>query len=79
MNINKLTLTSIIGSHYKVIINNPDSDVATTLIKERLASRNGLYNDQPRIVKKLPPFLKGLVNPEYRVQKFKPIHIDIDV
>lgn len=76
MNINKLTLTSIIGSDYKVIINNPKTDVATTLIKERLSSRSGVYNRQPKVLKKLPSYLKGLVNPEYRVQNYKRFDVD---
>ncbi|MBE7713373.1 MAG: hypothetical protein E7Z87_06485 [Cyanobacteria bacterium SIG26] len=76
MNVNKLTLTSIIGGKYKVIIDNPNSDIASTLIKERLSVRNGLYNDVPKIVKKLPSHLKGLVNPEYRVSHVKKIDMN---
>ena len=76
MNISKLTLTSIVGRDYKVVIDKPQVDIATTLIKERLLSRNGLYNNNPRIVKKLPSYLKGLVNPECRVNKSRNINID---
>ena len=76
MNVNKLTLTSIIGAKYKVIINSPETDVATTLIKERLSSRNGLYNNTPKVIKKLPSQLKGLVNPKYHVGDYRKFDIN---
>ena len=76
MNVNKLTLTSIVGRKYKVIIDNPNSDIATTLIKERLNSRNGIYNSSTKVPKKLPAALKGLVNPACRVEKYNKINID---
>lgn len=63
MNITKLTLTPIVSQAKKVVIKTPDSQTAGLLINERLAIPAGIY-ETPNNIKKIPSFLKGLVNPK---------------
>lgn len=66
MNISKLTITPLIRNGKCYVTHSPSVETAQMLIKERLVSGNR-NNCVPRAMRKIPDFLKGLVNPETKV------------
>lgn len=67
MNITKLTITPIHKGITPFVEKNPSCEIASILIKDRLTS--GAKTDIPKILKKVPDFLKGLVNPNTKVAR----------
>lgn len=65
MNISKLTITPISKGLSPFVQYCPTNETASLLIKERLVS--GYTEKVPRALKKLPSYLKGLVNPDTKV------------
>lgn len=60
MDISKLTITPIISKASSVVITKPTTELAATLIKEKLTSNYG-FQKPTRL--KMPKFLKGFFNP----------------
>ena len=71
MNIQKLTITPLEKGYPRIVSENPTNASASLLMKERLAMKNSHYNKEttPRVFKKLPDWLKNLVNPKTLVSK----------
>lgn len=65
MNINKLTITPIMSGMPSFSRQNPSTEIACQLIKERLIC--GSNNSTPKFLKKLPKALRGWVNPECKI------------
>ena len=72
MNISKLTITSIHKKGSSVVISNPTTDFATTMIQDRLNTKIG-YGESNKInsLRKIPKFLKGIINPNYKTSVVK--------
>ncbi len=66
MKITKLRITSLSTGCADIIINSPSAQTAARLIKERLSSDYAASYNSTRIPRKIPKFLKGFVNPEYK-------------
>ncbi len=67
MQINKLTITPLTSGCYTSIIEKPSPEVAGRFIKERLSTGSYYDNKTAKIFRKIPKFLKGLVNPQSKV------------
>ncbi len=67
MQITKLTLTPLAKGWPGAVIETPSASRAGRLIKERLVSGYQDNSRPPRILRRIPKFLKGFVNPAAKV------------
>lgn len=67
MQINKLTITPLSKGWDKTVMKNPHQDNAGKLIKERLSTGSYYDNTTAKVFRKIPKFLKDLVNPKSKV------------
>lgn len=76
MNISKLTITPIYKNGKSVVINNPTTTSATTLLSQKLEIN---YSDGKvaKVFRKIPKNLKGLVNPQTKVINERKFCMDI--
>lgn len=71
MQINKLTITPILRGYRGFTTQNPKSEVARTLIIERLATQGYTGTKIPNSVKKLPKALRSWINPKTHVVQIR--------
>lgn len=67
MQITKLTLTPLAKGWPGAVIETPSASRAGRLIKERLSSGYQDNSRQPRVFRRIPKFLKGIVNPATKI------------
>ncbi len=71
MKISKLTITPLSKGWAQTVIENPSTERAQNLIKDRLNSGFPDYNRKPRVYRRIPKFLKGFVNPATKIGESK--------
>lgn len=76
MNISKLTITPWLSGGFSQQFIKPTSQIAATLVKERLSMKS---NDQTvaRVFRKIPKELKGFVNPKSKVSIERKFSMDM--
>lgn len=67
MQIKKLTITPLSKGWASTVMEKPSAENAGRLIKERLNSGYAGDSGTAKVFKKIPKFLKGLVNPDCKV------------
>ena len=67
MQISKLTITPLTSECYTTIIEKPSSELAGRFIKERLSTGSYYDHKTAKVFRKIPKFLKNIVNPQSKV------------
>ncbi len=75
MQIKKLTITPLSKGWASTIVENPTNDNASRFIKERLSTGSYYDHKTAKVFRKVPKFLKDLVNPQSKVSNERKFNI----